>query len=193
MSIVDQVSLFLHVVAAAFMIGGGTVQVMGGARLRAATSLDDIVDWATLVRAGGFVTLGAAVVSLFTGGHLAGAVWGGDQGGFSNPFITLGMVGLLLLAPIGPMVGGAHLRRLLEDTRHTDTAGDLPGLRRAASSPALWGPVHSLVGVSIGLIWVMQNKPGWVATALVLLGTFALGWVSGVLVARRPRSDRASA
>lgn len=185
MSLLDQLSLFLHVSAAAFMIAGGLVQVMTGARLRNATTLEGIAQWASLARSGGWVTLGAAVVSLFTGGHLAGAVWGGEAGGFANPFITVGAVGLLLLAPVGPMVGGAKLRQLQEDTRHQDTAGDLAALQKAARAPALWGPVHSLVGVSLGLIWVMLDKPSWLVTAAVLVATFALGWLSGVVVAGR--------
>lgn len=190
MSLVDQVSLFLHVVAAAFMVGGGTVQVVTGVRLRRATTTEDIAQWASLVRTGGWITLGAAVVSLFTGGHLAGAVWGGEAGGFANPFITMGMAGLLLLAPVGPMLGGSKLRTLLEHTRHSDTASNVAALRRAANSPTLWGPVHSLVGVALGLIWVMQHKPSWLASGLVLLGSFAVGWLSGVLVAGRRRTTR---
>lgn len=192
MSLVDQVSLFLHVVAATFMVGGGTVQVVTGVRLRRATTTEDIAQWASLARIGGWIILGAAVVSLFTGGHLAGAVWGGEAGGFSNPFITVGVAGLVLLAPVGPMLGGAKLRTLLEHTRHGDTASDVAALQRAANSPALWGPVHSLVGVAIGFIWIMQDKPGWLASALVLLGSFAVGWLWGVVVAARSRRTSAT-
>lgn len=193
MSVIDQASLFLHVLAAVGLIGGGIVQVMAGARLRSATTAEGIATWAGFARSGGYVIFSSAAVSLLTGGHLAGAVWGGDRGGFSNPFITLGMLGLLLLAPIGPMLGGARLRRLVEKTRHRDTAGDLATLRADARSAALWGPVHSLVGLGAGFVWIMSNKPGWMLTAAILVGSFALGWLSGVLVSgRAPSRSEAS-
>jgi hypothetical protein len=125
-------------------------------------------------------------VSLLTGGHLAGAVWTTDEvSGFSFPFITLGAIGLVLLGPVGPMVGGACLRRLTAAAEELDDA-PVGELSDAARSAALWGPVHSLVGVGIGLVALMVYKPGWVPGAALLLATFGAGWVWGIAVARRP-------
>lgn len=185
MSTVDTISLVLHVLAAAGIVAGGVVQVMAGTRVRQASTGRDLVQWAQFTRSGGMVVAVAALVSLLTGGHLAGAVWGGDAGGFSNPFITLGMLGWLLLVPVGPMVGGARLRRLAASA---DGIGDAPlpaELVGEARHPAMWGAIHSLVGVSVGFVWVMVDKPGWLAGALVLLVTFALGWVAGAMAASR--------
>lgn len=182
---IDTTSLFLHVLAAVGLIGGGLVQILAGARVRAAATTRELASWAGFARGAGTLIVGAAVLSLATGGHLAGAVWGGAAGGFSNPFITLGVVGLLLLAPIGPMVGGARLRRLAAAATE---AGDGPvpaDLLADARSPALWGPVHSLVGVGTGLVALMVYKPGWVAGAAILLVTFALGWAAGAVAARQ--------
>lgn len=128
------------------------------------------------------VTLVSAVVSLLTGGHLAGAVWGGDRGGFANPFISLGLLGLLLLAPIGPMVGGARLRRLAQNAQRIGRGSVPAGLRANANEPGLWGPVHSLVGVAIGLVALMIYKPGWITGAAILLLSFGAGWAVGHLV-----------
>lgn len=185
-SIIDTSSLVLHVLAATAMVGGGIVQVMAGARVRSATTAHDLAQWAGFTRAGGLVVAVAAAVSLLTGGHLAGAVWGGDRGGFENPFITLGMVGLLLLAPIGPMIGGARLRRLVEAARSAG-GGELgTDARERARASALWGPIHSLPGVAVGLVWLMTVKPGWGLGIAGLLVTFAAGWVVGAWAARRP-------
>jgi uncharacterized membrane protein len=183
--VIDTTSLFLHVLAAIGMVGGGLVQVLAGARVRAATTTRDLAAWAGFARSAGLIIVISAVLSLLTGGHLAGAVWGGEAGGFSNPFITLGIVGLLVLAPIGPMVGGARLRRL---AAAAEAAGDGPApaeLRADANAPGLWGPVHSLVGVGVGLVGLMVYKPGWLVGALMLLLTFAAGWLAGVMAAGR--------
>ncbi|HSK24146.1 MAG TPA: hypothetical protein VK906_13255 [Egicoccus sp.] len=181
---IDTTSLFLHVLAAIGMVGGGIVQVLAGARLRAATTGRDIATWAGFTRSAGLIIAVAAVLSLLTGGHLAGAVWGGDAGGFANPFITLGVVGLLVLAPIGPMVGGARLRRLAAGAGAAGDGAASSDLRAQANAPALWGPVHSLVGVGIGLVGLMVYKPGWAVGTLLLLLTFAAGWLAGVVAAR---------
>lgn len=182
---IDDTSLFLHVLAAIGLVGGGLVQVLAGARVRTAATGRELASWAGFVRGAGLLIVTSAVLSLLTGGHLAGAVWGGDRGGFSNPFITLGMVGLLLLAPVGPMIGGARLRRLAEAA---EALGDTPtpsAMAADAASPALWGPIHSLVGVGVGLVALMTYKPDWVPGVLLLLVTFALGWAAGVAVAGR--------
>ena len=183
-SVVDATSLFLHVLAATGIVGGGIVQVMAGQRVRSATTGHDLVQWAGFARTGGMVVLGAAVVSLLTGGHLAGAVWG-DRGGFELPFITLGLLGLLLLAPIGPMVGGARLRRLVEAARSAGGGELSADVRERARASALWGPIHSLPGVAVGLVWLMTAKPGWGLGVAGLLVTFAAGWVVGAWTARR--------
>lgn len=184
---IDTTALFLHVLAAAGMVAGGVTQIQAGARLRAAEAAREIVTWARFARTAGWVILVSAAVSLFTGGHLAGAVWTTDaRSGFSYPFITLGAAGLLLLAPVGPMVGGAQLRRIIEAAQPVEDGVASHDLVAAARAPRLWGPIHSLVGVSIALIALMVYKPGWVAGAALVFVGFGLGWLSGHAVARRP-------
>lgn len=182
---IDTTSLFLHVLAATGILGGGLAQLLAGTRVRAATVGRDIAAWARFARSAGQVIAASAVVSLLTGGHLAGAVWGGERGGFSNPFITLGVLGLLLLAPIGPMLGGARLRELATGADEAGEGAVPAGLRARARSSTLWGPVHSLVGVAVGLVALMVYKPGWLVGVLVLLLTFAAGWLTGSVLAAR--------
>jgi hypothetical protein len=183
MSINDTV-LFVHVLAAMGMVAGGVVQVLAGTRVRAATTTHDLVSWARFTRGAGALIAFSALLSLMSGGHLAGAVWGGDMGGFSNPFITLGMLGLLLLAPIGPMMGGARLRRLVAAAEDHGQDALPTEVVDGARSPALWGPVHSLLGVAIGLTGLMIYKPGWFGGLLWLVIPFAAGWVVGAVMSR---------
>jgi hypothetical protein len=183
---IDTTSLFLHVLAAIGLVGGGLVQVLAGVRVRRATTGRELATWSGFARSAGLLIVVSAVLSLMTGGHLAGAVWGGDAGGFANPFITLGVVGLLLLAPVGPMVGGARLRRLAEAGQELGEAPATGQLRADAAAPGLWGPVHSLVGVGVGLVALMVYKPDWLPGAALLVVTFAAGWLVGVLLARQP-------
>lgn len=185
-NVIDTSSLFLHVLAAIGIVGGGIVQVLAGARVRAATTGRDIVMWARFARTAGLLIAVSAAVSLMTGGHLAGAVWTTEEvSGFSYPFVTLGAAGLLLLAPVGPMIGGARLRRLTETAGVIGDAQASDEILRDARSPGVWAPIHSLVGVGVGLVALMVYKPGWVAGAATLLLTFAAGWLTGRVLAMR--------
>lgn len=183
MSFLDQTSLVLHVLAAAGLVSGATVQIFAGNRLRIADTAEAIARWARFARSAGPLLIGSAVVSFVTGSHMAGSVWTTESvSGFSHPFITLGAAALVLLAPIGAMIGGPRLRRLANDA---DAGEETAALQERARSAGLWGPIYSLLGVSIGLIWVMSAKPSWAVTALILVGTFGVGWAVGVADARR--------
>lgn len=163
------------------------MQVLAGVRVRAARTGDELVSWADFTRQAGLLVLVSAFLSLLTGGHLAGAVWTTDQrSGFSHPFITLGVIGLVLLAPIGPMLGGARLRRLVSYGGEVGP-GPLPDRVRAeAAAPSLWGPVHSLPAVGVGFVALMIYKPGWIAGGVLLLATFVVGWLAGAVATGTP-------
>lgn len=83
---IDTSSLFLHVLAAMGLVSGGVVRVLAGIRLRASTVPSAIGLWARFARAAGPLIVGSSVVSLLTGGHLAGAVWTTEStSGFAWP------------------------------------------------------------------------------------------------------------
>ena len=191
---VDQVSLSLHVLAAIGLVGGAVAQVMVGMRLRAATTTLSIATWAGFARSLGTLVLVSGVVSMLTGGHLAGAVWSTEEvSGFARPWITLGLVGLVLAGAVWGL-GATRLRRLVDKAHGDDPAARSPGDARSRAarlavdvrSSALWGPVHGLVGIGVGLVWIMTTKPDdWLATAVVLVGSLVLGWIAGLLVSTR--------
>ena len=185
---IDTTSLFFHVLAAIGIVTGAVVQVLAGVRLRVAATGTALASWASFARTAGVLIAASAAISLLTGGHLAGAVWGGERGGFANPFITLGLLGLVVLAPVGPMLAGAQLRRIARSGNEIGDGAVPPDLVAASRSPLLWGPVHSLVGVGVGLVALMIYKPGWAAGAALLAVTFAAGWGLGVALAST--SDR---
>lgn len=181
---IDQVSVFLHVLAAVGLVGGGIMQVLVGGRLRAATTPMSIGIWGQFALTASTLVLVSAVVSLLTGGHLAGAVWTtDDRSGFSYPFITVGLVGLVVAGGVW-WLAAARFRRLVERAH----AKDVERLATDVRSSALWGPVHGLVGIGIGLIWIMTTRPErWLTAGVVVLGSLVLGWIAGLAVSSRAR------
>lgn len=180
------VSLLLHVLAAAGLIAGATVQITAGVRVRAATTGRDLATWASYARSAGLIIAVSAVVALGTGGHLAGVLYGdSDVNGFTVPFILYGIIGWFLLLPIGPMIGGPRLKRLAEQGEELGDAPLPPAVAAEAVSGNLWGAVHSLVGVAAAYIWIMQAKPAAAATGIILLAGLVVGWASGAFAASR--------
>jgi hypothetical protein len=177
---INQSALFLHILAAIGLTSAGVVQVAAGMRVTQAATGRELASWSRFARGMGPLAIVSAVLSLFTGGHLAGVGWG-----FDHPFVTLATIAIVLLAPVGPMVGGARLRRLADAGVDLGDAPVPSELRTQAADPVLWGAVHSQVGLAVGFVWIMTNKPGWLTTALVLLGTFAAGWLAGRYPSRR--------
>ncbi len=179
---IDQVSLFLHVLAAVGLVGGGFMQVLVGGRLRAATTVTSIGLWGQFALTASTLVLVSMVTSFLTGGHLAGAVWSSDEvSGFSLPFITVGVVALVLAGAVW-WLANARLRRLVDRA----LGGEDTRLVVDARSPSLWGPVHGLVGIGVGLIWIMSAKPErWLTAVVVVLGSLVVGWITGLFVSTR--------
>lgn len=182
---IDQVSLFLHIVAAVGLVGGGVMQVLVGSRLRAATTPTSIGLWGQFALTASTIVLVSGVTSFLTGGHLAGAVWSSDErSGFTLPWITIGAVALVLAGVVW-FVANTRLRRLVDRA----LSGDGGRLASDVGSSTLWGPVHGLVGLGLGLIWIMSSKPaGWLTAIVVVLGSLVVGWISGLLVSNRTTS-----
>lgn len=178
---IDQVSLFLHVLSAVGLVGGGVMQILVGARLRAATTPMSIATWGQFALTGSTLVLVSVVTSFLTGGHLAGAVFSTPEvSGFRQPFITVGVGGLLVGAAVW-WLANTRLRRLVERALGGDAR-----LAADVGSSALWGPVHGLVGIGVGLIWIMTAKPErWLTTVVVVLGSLVLGWLAGLAVSTR--------
>lgn len=180
--VIDQVSLFLHIVAAVGLVGGGFMQVLVGGRLRAASTPTSIGLWGQFAMTASTTVLVAGVTSFLTGGHLAAAVWSSEEvSGFSRPFISVG-VGALVLAGVVWFLVNTRLRRLVDRA----LSGEGARLVVDTRSSSLWGPVHGLVGIGVGLIWIMSAKPErWLTAIVVVLGTLVVGWITGLLVSTR--------
>lgn len=180
------IGLFLHVLAAAGIFAGAAIQVSAGFRVRSATTGRELASWAGFARSAGIVIALSAVVSLLTGGHLAGVVYGdSDVNGFTVPFVLYGIAGWFLLLPIGPMIGGPRLKRLATEGEGIADAPLTPAILAEARSGSLWGAVHSLVGVAAAYVWIMEVQPGHLHTAVALLLGLVLGWAAGAVLAGR--------
>ena len=160
------VVLYIHLLALFVGIGAGAVMLVCLLQLRAAQTLMDAVPWGRVAGKTGRA-FPVAILGLFgTGAYMTSDVWT-----WSTGWIDVSIAGLVVLALQGPLVAErtAHkLKRALQENgpgplgRHA---------RRMARHPALWIADLSNLGVVLGIVWDMTQKPGtWSAIAAVVGG-----------------------
>jgi hypothetical protein len=173
-------ALFVHVVSAILLVGGGACTHVAMTLVPRAGSVDGVrahVLWLhVLVKA----LTPLAVVVLATGLYLtfAGSWWGAGWP----------VVSLALFALAGAAAGGfidprvARLRAALDEAREGPVTSELTG---ALTDPGLRLAGAILTGADVAIVFLMTNKPGWTGSLLVALVGVTIGGLVGLTVTRR--------
>jgi hypothetical protein len=164
--------LFLHIVSLGIGVGAASVLALCLFQLRKAQTLAEAIPWGatagTIEKA-----FPVAIVGLFaTGAYMTSDVWTWGTG-----WIYVSIAGLAVISLQGPLVGG-RAGHALKHALQENGPGPLgPNARRLARRPELWIPEFANIGMVLGIIWNMTQKPGTgEAIAAVLIG-YALGVV----------------
>ena len=172
------VALFVHILGVITLFGVIAFQQVGAMRLRAATTAQEVRLWSGVLRPTGRM-LPASGALLLASGLYMGRSW--PRG---TPLVVVGFVTLLAMA----VVGGAVIGRWLAAIGRASVvaAGDPigPDLSRLIRDPAGSIALSAVSGAALGVVWLMTNKPGWVASVWIVTGATALGGVIGGLTSR---------
>jgi hypothetical protein len=168
------VVLYLHFLAVFVGIGAAGALLVCLFQLRAARTLADAVPWGA---AAGKIekAFPIAVVGLFgTGAYMTSHLWTWGTG-----WIDVSIVGLVILAVQGPLLGGRG-GRMLEQALHANGPGEL-GLaaRKLARHPMLFLTEFTNLGLVLGIVWNMTQKPSTVTA----IAAVVIGYVVGAAVA----------
>ena len=176
--------LYLHLVSLAIGIGAGAVLVVCLYHLKAALTLADAVPWAT-VAGKTEKAFPVAVVGLFlTGAYMTHDVWTWDTG-----WIAISLVGLILVALQGPLVGGRAAKQL-EQALHANGPGPLgDDARRMTRHPGLWVTEFTNVGMVFGIMWNMTQKPGTFESVLAIAIGYAVGFALAMRATKSPAKE----
>jgi hypothetical protein len=183
--------LYVHFLSLFIGIGAGSVLLACLFQLRAARTLETAVPWGML--SGKVAKLfPVAILGLFgTGAYLTSETtfpWT-----WSTPWVTIGIVALVVLGVQGGGVG-EHAAKKLQAAMRANGPGPLgPEARRMALQPALWIAEFANLGIVLGVVWNMTQKPGWgEAIAAVLVG-YAVGAALALLAMRSAKEELATA
>ena len=182
------VVLYIHLLALFVGIGAGAVMLVCLFQLRAAQTLMDAVPWGRVAGKTGRA-FPVAILGLFgTGAYMTSDVWT-----WSTGWIDVSIAGLVVLALQGPLVAERTAHKLKRALQENGPGPLGKQARRMARHPALWIADLSNLGVVLGVVWDMTQKPGtWSAIAAVV-GGYVVGAALALAFTRLPAEELAPA
>lgn len=171
--------LFIHLLSLFIGIGAAGVLVVCLFKLRAAATVEDAVPWGSVAGKTGRV-FPIAIVGLFgSGAYLTTDGWTWDAG-----WITVGIAGLAVLAVQGPLLGERSGKKL-ERALHANGPGPLgEHARRMTRYPGLWIGEFSSIGLVLGIVWNMVEKPDLAGAIAAAACGYLVGAGVGIVLAR---------
>jgi uncharacterized membrane protein len=179
------IALFLHVSGAIGYFVGMGIWLFGLSAMRRAQHVEQVRTLAHLVGLTGPL-FGISVLVLLA----AGVYMALTAGSLLTGWIMVGLVSLVLLAPLGTAL--LEPRRLTIDRQAREAAdGSLPeALERSVHDPVLLTAVQTLTILLLGVVFLMTTKPDLVGSLIVMGVALLLGLASSVLVSQMRRTPR---
>jgi hypothetical protein len=180
--------LYVHLLSLFIGIGAGSVLLACLFQLRAARTLETAVPWGML--SGKVAKLfPVAIIGLFaTGAYMTHKFWT-----WGTPWIVMGIVALVVLFAQGGGIA-EHTAKKLQAAMRENGPGPLgPEARRMALHPGLWVVEFANLGIVLGVVWNMTEKPGWGGAIAAVVGGYAVGAALALLATRSAKEELAAA
>jgi uncharacterized protein YneF (UPF0154 family) len=179
-----QTFLYLHLVSLGIGVGAAAVLMVCLYHLKSAQTLEEAVPWGSVAGKTEKV-FPVAIVGLFvTGAYMTQDVWSWDTG-----WIVVSLAGLILIALEGPLVGGRAAKQL-EQALHANGPGPLgEEALRMARHPGMWVAEFGNVGIVLGILWNMAQKPGTTQSILAIVIGYAAGIAFALRATRSPAKE----
>ncbi len=182
------VVLYIHLLSLFVGIGAGAVLLTCLLQLRAARTVEQAVPWGmTAGKVGRFFPI--AIVGLFgSGAYMTSHFWTWGTG-----WIDLGIVALVVLLAQGAGIAEPTGKKLGEALRANGPGPLGPEARRMTLDPGLWVVEFSNLGIVLGVVWNMTEKPGLGGSLAAVLVAYAVGAALALLVTRSAQEELAAA
>jgi hypothetical protein len=176
-------AIFLHIIGALVLFAAMGLEWAGQYHLRRTSTVGQVREWLKLFTALHRVAGPAALTILVTGVYMSATQWG------RQPWIGLGLVGLVTMAVLAPVLTGRRARAIAQAIPTGD--GPVPrALRQRITDPVLRLSVWLRTAIGLGVVYLMAVKPTSGGAALTALGVAVVlglaaglpGWAEG----RRP-------
>jgi hypothetical protein len=168
------VVLYLHLLALFIGIGAASILLICLVQLRAADTLAEAVPWGAVAG-----KVGRAFPIAILGLFATGAYMTSDRWSWSTGWIDVGIAGLAILALQGPLLAERTAHKLKAALQANGPGPLGEHARRMARHPGLWVAEFSNIGVVLGVVWNMTEKPGTAGAVAAV----AVGYIVGALLA----------
>jgi hypothetical protein len=182
------VVLYIHLLALFVGIGAAAVLLACLIQLRSAQTLAEAAPWG-MVAGKTTRAFPVAILGLFgTGAYMTTDVWT-----WSTRWIDVSIAGLVLVTLQGPLVAERTAKKL-ERALHDNGPGPLgKHARRMARHPGLWVAELTNIGLVLGIVWDMTQKPGTAASIAAVVGGYLVGAALALPFTRLPAEELAPA
>ena len=167
------ISVFLHVVGTLGLFAALGLEWAGLRGIRRAASIEHVRLWIGLLSSLRRLAALSALTILVTGLYLS-ANAGGRQ-----PWIGLGLVGLILISAIGPGVTGRRIRAIARALPPDGGSVSGPLLRRMRD-PVLLLSAWLRTALALAIVFLMTTKPGSAVSLAAVLLSVAIGAGAGL-------------
>lgn len=179
-------ALFLHIVGAIGTFIGVSIWLFVAVALRRARQVEQIRTLTSLIQPSGVLTVGSILLLGVAGIYMAVTAWAEHA-----TWIIVATIGFLLLAPIGVLLIDPRLRAVGKEATASPDGVLGPVLAARASDPLVGMGLCVYVGVLVGIIFLMTNKPTLAVSVLAMIGATLLGLAGGLLLWWAARASRA--
>jgi hypothetical protein len=180
--------LYVHLLALFIGIGAGSVLLTCLFQLRAARTLEQAVPWGIVSGKVARLFPVAIVLLFLTGAYMTHKLWT-----WSTPWIVVAIVGLVVLGGQGGGIAERTAHKL-QAAMMANAPGPLgPEARRMTLHPGLWVVEFANLGIVLGIVWNMTEKPGWGESIAAVLIGYAVGAGLALRFSRAPQDEPVAA
>lgn len=174
-------ALFIHILGAMALFVAISLIIVAFVRMRQASTLEQVREWATILQAAGKSMIFLALIILVPAFYMVSVAWG-----FTTPWVMAALITFVVLAIMGATVNGRTIERVVALARAAEP-GPIPDeVRTQLLAPSLWLAEAIRLTLLIGILCLMTIKPDMLFSWLILTTMLLLGLILGVLVQRSP-------
>ena len=180
--------LYVHLLALFIGIGAGSVLLTCLFQIRAAGTVEQAVPWGIV--SGKVARLfPIAILGLFgTGAYMTSDFWT-----WNTSWIDVAIAGLVVITVQGAVIAERTAKKL-EAALRANGPGPLgPEARRMRLHPGLWVIEFSNLGLVMGIVWIMTQKPGLGGSIAAAVGGYLVGVALALWFSRAPQEELAVA
>ncbi len=180
-------ALFVHVVAVLGLFMAITIEMAALWRMRAATSVAMVREWAGLVERTAPVFPVVSLLILLSGVYMVAQKWN-----WQTAWADIALVGLIALVALEAAVN-ARRGKGIHGAAQESPDGGVPGsLTRRINDPMLWTSVQTMLFATLGIVYLMTVKPGVVGSLVAMAVAIGVGLASIQPVLRRAPAGRSA-